>query len=121
MTEFFTITLIIILAAISPGPDFAMVVKNALSRNRMSGIFTALGVSFSMVIHSTYCILGLAIVISQSLLLFSIVKYIGAAYLIYIGTKSLLAKRSELEIQEQTNHARLEAYQGFCKVCCVIY
>ncbi|MCE3238302.1 MAG: lysine transporter LysE [Gammaproteobacteria bacterium] len=113
MSEFITISLIIMLAAISPGPDFAMVVKNALLRNRRCGIFTALGVSCSLLIHSAYCILGLAIVISKSLILFSIIKYIGAAYLIYIGVKSLLAKHSVMQITEQTTNDTMNTYQGF--------
>jgi RhtB (resistance to homoserine/threonine) family protein len=113
MTEFFAITLIIILAAISPGPDFAMVVKNALLHDRKSGVFTALGVASSILVHSSYCVLGLAIVISKSLLLFSMIKYIGAAYLIYIGIKSVLAKHQMAEINEQGTHTTLNAYQSF--------
>ncbi|MBA2651611.1 MAG: LysE family transporter [Tatlockia sp.] len=113
MAEFFTITLIIILAAISPGPDFAMVVKNALMHDRKCGILTALGVSLSLLIHSTYCIFGLAIIISHSLVLFSLIKYLGAAYLIYIGIKSLLAKQATMEINGQKTRTPLSAYQGF--------
>lgn len=103
MTEFFSITLIIILAAISPGPDFAMVVKNAMSYDRKSGVFTAAGVSFSLLIHASYCLLGLAIIISKSLLLFSIIKYIGALYLIYIGIKSLLVKQNSVDVSHHLN------------------
>lgn len=114
MTEFFTITLIILLAAISPGPDFALVVKNSIQHTRKDGIFTALGVSCSLLIHSFYCILGLAIIISQSLLLFSIIKYLGAAYLIYIGIKSLLAKSKEVEsITIRTHHHGMGASKAF--------
>lgn len=114
MTEFFTITLIIILAAISPGPDFALVVKNSIQYTRKDGIFTALGVSCSLLIHSFYCILGLAIVISQSLLMFSIIKYLGATYLIYIGVKSLLAKRKEVVgKQNRAHHHSMGAFKAF--------
>jgi RhtB (resistance to homoserine/threonine) family protein len=113
MSEFITISLIIMLAAISPGPDFAIVVRNALLRNRQCGIFTALGVSCSLLIHSAYCILGLAIIISQSLILFNVIKYIGAAYLIYLGTKSLLAKNSVMQVQQQATNDTMNAYQGF--------
>lgn len=113
MSEFITVSLIIMLAAISPGPDFAMVVKNSILGSRQCGIFTALGGSCCLMIHSTYCILGLAIVISQSLLLFSMIKYIGAAYLIYIGIKSLLAKHSMVQINENTTNNTVNAYQGF--------
>ena len=93
MYEFISISLLIILVAISPGPDFVLVTKNALSYSRRVGICTALGVSVSLLIHTVYCTLGLAIVISQSLLAFSLIKYLGAAYLIYIGFKGLLTKK----------------------------
>jgi RhtB (resistance to homoserine/threonine) family protein len=92
MQEFLSISVLIFLAAISPGPDFAMVAKNSLMCSRKIGIFTAAGVSMSILIHAAYCILGLAIVISQSLLAFHIIKYLGAFYLIYVGIKSLFAK-----------------------------
>lgn len=101
MTGLIAISFIIMLAAISPGPDFAMVVKNTLLYGRKAGVFTAFGVSSSLLIHSSYCVLGLAIIITQSLLLFSIIKYIGAAYLIYIGIKSLLTKRKDAQKEEQ--------------------
>ncbi|MCE0722486.1 MULTISPECIES: LysE family transporter [Legionella] len=102
--EFLSISVLIMLAAISPGPDFALVTKNSLLYSRRAGIYTALGVSASLLIHASYCILGLAFVISQSLLAFSIIKYLGAAYLIYIGIKSLLAKREMMKLN--ANHSR---------------
>lgn len=97
MVTFFTITLIIMLAAISPGPDFFLVVKNSLLHDRRAGIFTAMGVASSLLIHSSYCIVGLGILVSQSEIAFNIIKYLGAAYLIYIGVKSLLAKRTHVD------------------------
>lgn len=98
MSTFFAITLLIILAAISPGPDFAIVTKNALLHSKKAGVLTALGISTSLLIHATYCIFGLAVIISQSLLAFSIIKYCGAIYLIYIGIKSLLTKRDKTQL-----------------------
>ena len=79
-------------AVMLPGPDFALVTKNTLLHSRRSGFFTSLGVSASNLVHITYCAFGLAIVIANSLLLFSIIKYIGAAYLIYLGLRSFLSK-----------------------------
>ena len=80
------------LAVISPGPDFAMVVKTALTQPRKPAVFTALGIALGIFVHVTYCILGLAIIITKSLLLFSIIKYCGAAYFIYLGIQGLRAK-----------------------------
>lgn len=113
MSEFFAITLLIILAAISPGPDFAMVTKNSLLYSRRVGVFTAAGVASSLIIHASYCILGLAIIISESLLAFNIIKYLGAAYLVYIGIKSLLAKRETMVLSQHKTHRQISAYHGF--------
>lgn len=95
---YYTIALIALLAAISPGPDFAVVVKNSIAHHRRSGIATALGVAAGVVVHTSYCVLGLAVIISQSLLLFSLIKYLGAAYLIYLGVKSIISKKPLLEV-----------------------
>lgn len=71
--------------AISPGADFAMVTRNSIFHSRRAGLFSALGVSLAIWIHVAYSIAGLAVIISNSIVLFSIIKYMGAAYLIYIG------------------------------------
>lgn len=113
MQEFLSISLLIILAAISPGPDFAMVTKNSLLYSRKAGIYTALGVSVSLLVHAVYCILGLALIISQSLLAFSIIKYLGSAYLIYIGIKGLLAKREVSHLDNKQSKKILGALSAF--------
>jgi len=113
MQEFLSISVLIMLAAISPGPDFAVVTKNSLMYSRRVGIYTALGVSVSLLIHAVYCILGLAIIISQSLLAFSVIKYLGAAYLIYIGVKGLLAKREALRLDVDHSKSTLTSLQAF--------
>src|SRR3990167_10850400 len=103
MLEFFTTTLVILFAVISPGPDFAIVTRNALRHSQNTGIMTALGIATGTLIHVSYCILGLAIIISKSLLIFNIIKYIGASYLIYLGVKGLFEKRSSTEIPAEEN------------------
>lgn len=121
MQEFLSISLLIMLAAISPGPDFAVVTKNSLLYSRRAGIYTALGISASLLIHGVYCILGFALIISQSLLAFNIIKYLGATYLIYIGIKSLWAKRGNVRVEDNRSKKSLHAlsafYQGlFCNL-----
>lgn len=113
MQEFLSISLLIMLAAISPGPDFAIVIKNSLLYSRKVGLFTALGVSASLLIHAVYCILGLAIIISQSLLAFSVIKYLGAAYLIYIGFKGLFAKRETQQFDVKHSRQGMTKWQAF--------
>lgn len=91
----FVVVSLTLLAAMSPGPDFVIAIRNSISYSRKTGLFTALGFGLGVCVHVTYCILGIAAVISQSVMLFSIIKGIGAAYLIYIGCKALLSKGYE--------------------------
>jgi RhtB (resistance to homoserine/threonine) family protein len=100
MNEYLTIAIIAILGAMSPGPDFAVVSKNALTYSRQAGYYTALGILTGLSIHCSYCILGLAIIIKHSTWLLAALKYIGSAYLIYLGIKALLRKTQK----QQTNY-----------------
>ncbi len=91
-SQFLTIALVHFVALVSPGPDFAMITRNSLLYSRASGVYTSIGLALGIATHVAYCLLGIGLLISQSILLFSVIKYIGAAYLLYIGYKSLKAK-----------------------------
>lgn len=112
MFEYYTIAVIAILAVISPGPDFIVVTKYAITHSRNNAIMASLGIGTGTLIHASYCILGLAVVISQSLLLFSIIKYLGAAYLIYLGLKSLFSKTNHLTLKSAT-HKKMSHWIAF--------
>lgn len=76
-------------AVVSPGPDLVMAIRNSMLHSRRAGILTALGFALGVLIHVTYTIAGLAAIIAKSVVLFNILKYIGAAYLLYVGIKAL--------------------------------
>ncbi|WP_092935774.1 LysE family translocator [Rhizobium sp. 9140] len=82
-------------AIVSPGADLAMVMRQSILHGRRSAILTSFGVGASLMVHVTYTILGLGLVISQSITLFNIVKWCGVAYLLYIGFKALRAKPTD--------------------------
>ncbi len=92
LIEYLTLMFVFFIGAISPGPDFAMVLRQAIIHGRKSAIFTSLGVASGILVHGAYTILGLGIIISQSLLFFSIMKYLGAAYLLYLGLSAFFAQ-----------------------------
>lgn len=98
LTQFLTVVVVHLLAVMSPGPDFVIVAKNSLTYSRKIAIYTAMGVALGISVHVLYSILGIGLIISQSIILFTIIKYIGAAYLLYIGYKSLRAKPSTSEV-----------------------
>lgn len=95
-----SISAVYIAALISPGPDFFIAVRNSLKHSRKTGIYTAIGIGFGIMVHVFYCLAGLAFVISQSIMLFNAIKLLGAAYLVYIGIKSLRSKSSNITIEE---------------------
>ncbi len=100
--EFIAVTSIFTLVLISPGPDFVLIVRNSLVYSRRTGLYSAFGVALGILVHVSYSLMGLGLIISQSILLFSVMKYLGAAYLIYIGYKSLRSKPSQLSISKDT-------------------
>lgn len=89
MTELIAVVTITLLAVISPGPDFAMVSRNSLLLSRRAGVVTACGIGAGVLIHVSYTLIGVGVVIQQSLWLFTLLKMIGAAYLIYLGISML--------------------------------
>ncbi|NQZ13480.1 MAG: LysE family transporter [Alphaproteobacteria bacterium] len=80
------------LAVASPGPDFVIAVRNSVLGSCKAGLLTALGFATGVVIHMAYTLVGLAAIIANSVVLYSILKYVGAAYLFYMGYKSLRSK-----------------------------
>lgn len=89
MTELLAVITITLLAVISPGPDFAMVTRNSLLLSRRAGVLTAVGIGLGVLVHVAYTLLGLGLLIQQSLWLFNAIKLLGAAYLVYLGLKML--------------------------------
>ncbi|OSR69870.1 Threonine efflux protein [Pseudomonas syringae pv. actinidiae] len=88
--EFLTVALIHLLAVASPGPDFAVVVRESVTHGRKAGTWAALGVGSAIFVHVGYSLLGIGIIVSQSIVLFNALKWAAAAYLLYIGIKALL-------------------------------
>ncbi|MEZ6931810.1 LysE family transporter [Aeromonas sp. S16(2024)] len=92
MTELLAVVAITFFAVISPGPDFAMVSRNSLLLSRRTGVLTALGIAAGVCVHVSYTLLGVGLLIQQSLWLFNLIKLAGAAYLIFLGIKMLRAQ-----------------------------
>lgn len=81
------------ISLISPGPDFAVVVKNSLVYSRKTALLTAFGITLGQLVHVTYILLGLGFVIAETPWLLFSIKCLGAGYLLYIGFKGLRAKK----------------------------
>ena len=86
-----------ILLIILPGPDTAIATKNTLTVGKTGGLKTIFGTCCALLIHTTAAVVGLSAIIVKSALLFSIFKYVGAVYLVYLGVKTLWALRKKNE------------------------
>ncbi|OCA52664.1 LysE family translocator [Photorhabdus namnaonensis] len=90
------------LGMLSPGPDFFLVVKNAIRYQRSAAMMTVVGLIAAIACHMVYCVAGLAIVITTTPWLFNLMKYAGAAYLIWIGINSLFSRgRNTFTLDDQ--------------------
>jgi RhtB (resistance to homoserine/threonine) family protein len=107
-----TVALLNLLAAMSPGPDFVMSVRNSLNYSRKTGIYTGIGIGLGIGIHISYCAAGVGFIIAKSVAVFTIIKFIGAAYLVYMGVSSILAKKSGIEITEEKKPVDLTKFQA---------
>tara|TARA_Y100001960_G_C14528329_1_gene754777 strand:- start:235 stop:879 length:645 start_codon:yes stop_codon:yes gene_type:complete len=107
LEEFYIIALIHLLAVMSPGPDFFVVLKQSLNNDRKSAILTSLGIGLGILIHVIYCILGVGFLIYNNLFLYSIIKYLGAIYLLYLGAASFLNSYDYLELNKINENEKL--------------
>ncbi|MEV5183194.1 LysE family transporter [Streptomyces werraensis] len=101
MTEILAVALITVLAVIAPGADFAMVVRNSYLYGRRTGLLGAAGVAAGVLVHVTYTMLGVGLLIASSAFLFTVVKLTGAAYLVYIGVRTF---RTRAEVTVDLEH-----------------
>ncbi|MFJ7744570.1 LysE family translocator [Peribacillus sp. NPDC097295] len=95
MENFYVFIMMCILLILLPGPDTAIATKNTFSVGKRGGLQTMLGTCCALLIHTTAAVLGLSAIIVKSALLFSIFKYVGAVYLIYLGIKTLWGLRNK--------------------------
>lgn len=92
--EFLTIAIAHLFAVASPGPDFAVVMRQCVTGGTRAGMWTSLGVGSAIMLHVSYCLLGVAILLSQSPALFNTMKFIAAGYLFFLGVQSIRASFS---------------------------
>ncbi len=111
-TQFATIAALHLFAVMSPGPDFALIMRQSIIYGRKASIVTSIGIGIGILFHIFYCIIGLGYIISEHESLFIIIKLTGALYLIFIGYKSLTTK-SEIKIDKKTNDISPSVFISF--------
>ncbi|KJY23199.1 MULTISPECIES: LysE family translocator [Streptomyces] len=113
MTEVIAVAVITMLAVISPGADFAMVVRNSYLYGRPTGLFAAAGVAAGVLVHVSYTMLGVGLLIASSTALFTVIKLAGAAYLVWIGIRTFRARAEvTVDLESKPQLTRLGAMRS---------
>jgi RhtB (resistance to homoserine/threonine) family protein len=114
LTEFLGLMAIFAVVAVAPGADFALVVRQSIVHGRRAALLASVGIGCSLLFHISYTILGIGLIVSKSLLLFSLLKWAGAAYLICLGVKAIRAPAMTVEVADDTvDRAELPAWKLF--------
>ncbi|MEW6984068.1 LysE family translocator [Colwelliaceae bacterium 6471] len=98
-----SLVVICILGALSPGPSLALVVKNTLNGGHIQGYATAISHGLGVALYAAITATGIGIVIVKSPLLYAFIQYAGAAFLLYLGIKSLLSRKSNIELTSNSS------------------
>lgn len=102
-----------IVLAITPGPGIAYVVARTVAGGRSEGLASCFGTGLGGLLHVLAAALGLSLLIAQSAVAFTLLKYIGAAYLVYLGIRMLLRKDYPIKVEAVgTQGARRALFDG---------
>ncbi len=102
-----------VVLAVTPGPGIAYVVARTVAGGRSEGLASCFGTGIGGMLHVLAAALGLSLVVAQSATAFNLVKYVGAAYLIYLGIRLLLRKDAALKVETVASQgARRALFEG---------
>ncbi|WP_286884988.1 LysE family translocator [Aneurinibacillus sp. UBA3580] len=110
---FVEVFLVGILAGISPGPDFFVVMKNSLNFGVRVGVATAIGIACALIVHIAYTVMGFAFLLQQSAGLFYAIQLAGALYLLWLGFGALTAASGGETFTAGTLAEKKRTLQGF--------
>lgn len=94
-------TAVALMIVMVPGVDSLLVLKNTMIHGKKAGLFTMVGIVVALFVWTTLAVLGLATIIAQSMFIFLLIKYAGAAYLVYLGIQSWRSKAQNLSLQAE--------------------
>ncbi|MCO4320773.1 LysE family translocator [Aliidiomarina quisquiliarum] len=99
--EFIALAIAHLFAVVSPGPDFAVVSRYSVRFGARVGVWISLGIALGILIHVTYSVLGLALVIKTTPMLYSFLLLAAAGYFLWLATMLLRAKKTAKETEPE--------------------
>lgn len=108
LAEILTFAVVAGLLVISPGPNGVLVARTVPTSGRQAGFANVAGFIAAFYLHGMFSILGLSLILMQSATAFAVVKYLGAAYLVWIGLRSLMEAFKQPKARSVPKPARRE-------------
>ena len=113
LITFTQVFVVCLLGAMSPGPSMAVVINNAIFKGRYAGILTAIGHGIGISVYAIFAVLGLGLIIKTNVLIFNGLKILSIIFLIFIGVKSILNKKT-LDLEKKNIKKNTISFiQGF--------
>jgi threonine/homoserine/homoserine lactone efflux protein len=112
--NFWVFALTGLLLNLTPGNDMIYVATRSAGQGIKAGIVSALGITAGCMVHILAAMVGISAIIAQSALAFDIIKYLGAAYLVYLGLRSLLSRKRTFNIEATTQKWLCSSWH-FCR------
>jgi len=100
-----------IILTLMPGPDNLFVLAQSITQDKKAGIATSLGLCTGLLVHISAAVLGISAIVYQSTVMFSIVKFAGAAYLLYLAWQSFRAKDDPFTLEQQHRQSFMSLYR----------
>lgn len=94
--NFLTFVVTAVIFIMTPGIDTIFVLNKCMGQGRKAGLYAALGINTGILVHTLFAALGLSLIVAKSAAAFSVIKYLGATYLLYLGIVKLASKTSAL-------------------------
>ncbi len=110
---FIQVFIVCLLGAMSPGPSMALVVNNAVLKNRYHGILTAIGHGLGITVYAIFAVVGIGLIIKTNIFVFNSLKILSIIFLFYLGLKSIANKNQMSFKQENLTTEVFSFFQGF--------
>ncbi len=105
-----------LLLSVTPGSDSMYIITRSVSQGNKAGMYSVLGIVSGILVHTLLAALGLSILLAKSPLAFTIVKYIGASYLCYLGFKMLTSKQDAPLAEQINDNTKLAKTLNYFKI-----
>ncbi|MBR9728977.1 LysE family translocator [Shewanella intestini] len=99
----FSLAIVHTIALMSPGPDFAIIVKIATQQHRSVALYTALGIAIAILCHTLLALLGVSMMIRQSAITYMLVQFVGISYLAWMGIQAFKSGVTQLAQSKAAN------------------